>query len=85
MMVYLNLFSFIGNCNSQSHLLKHIYAAFAVMGIHVLNYLRSMQTNLHYQCLRSKIASTNLKKLVRFIYALLCSMYKTHCSFLFLN
>lgn len=77
-MIYLNLFSFVGNFNFNStfHSLRTINAAFVVMGIHALKYLQSTQTNLHYWYLRSRIASSNLKKLVRFFFALLGSILK---------
>lgn len=42
-------------------------AAFVVMGTLALKYPQLMQTNLHYRCHRSKIVSSNLKKLVRLI------------------
>lgn len=44
-----------------------VYAAFVVTGIHALKYQQLMQTNLHYQYHKSKIVSSNLKKLVRLI------------------
>jgi len=67
MMVHLNFVCFVHNFISIFLLLRrHIYAAFVVMDILALKYLLSMLTNLHCQCLKSKTASNNLKKLVRF-------------------